>query len=324
LDIGDSAPKLSVAEWVQGEAVDLGKEASKRIHLVEFWAVWCPPCKESVPLLSKLQSRYKNELAIIGVTAPDTRGNSPSAVRKFVKEQGSNMNYRIALDDRDQTTNAYLVASGAMGIPHAFLIGKDGKIAWQGSPLDPQMESVIEGIVNGDYDPKTEAEVNKRFQALDPALRRGQWEVVAKGLVDIVKLAPANDVALSALRRVYVDEMNKPEEFKRWAQSHISAHRGNGRAMQVLAEILLETEDLTRRFPDLSLEASRSAYESTKTRTHTTVRVYALALYQIGALDKALALQREAVDSAEGDERKHAQALYDYFNLCKQLQGTAQ
>ncbi len=324
LDVGDSAPKLSIAEWVQGDSVDLPRDAAKRIHMVEFWAVWCPPCKESVPLLNKLQTRYKDQVAIIGVTAPDARGNSPSAVRKFVKDQGSNMTYRVALDDRDQTTNAYLVAAGALGIPHAFLIGKDGRIAWQGSPLDPQLETVIEGLVSGSYDPKIEAEVNRRFQALDIALRRGQWEVVSKGLADILKMAPGHEMALRALRRVYVEEMNKPEDFKSWARAHISANRNNARAMQMLAQIVMETEDLTRRFPDISLESARAAYEASKTKDVSTISVYALALYQIGALDRAITLQREAVDLATGDERQQAQALYDFFNLCKQLQGTAQ
>ena len=95
--------------------------------------------------------------------------------------------------------------------------------------------------------------------------------------------------------------------------------------MQMLAEVLLEAEDLTLRFPDLMLEASRAAYESAQPREAATITVYALALYQIGALDRAIDIQREAMDAAQGDEeRKRAKSLYDFYNLCKQLQSSAQ
>ena len=61
------------------------------------------------------------------MTAPDGRGNSPTAVRKFVKEQGKAMSYHVALDDRDQTTESYLLAARAMGIPHAFIVAKTAR-----------------------------------------------------------------------------------------------------------------------------------------------------------------------------------------------------
>lgn len=324
LDIGDPAPKLHVAEWIKGDAVDLQKDSAKRIHVVEFWAVWCPPCKESIPLLSKIQDKYKDDVAVIGVTAADDRGNTPSAVRRFVKEQGSSLTYRIAMDDRDQTTNAYLVAARALGIPHAFIVGKDSKIAWQGSPLDPEMESVLAGLLSGKYDPKIEAEVNKRFQSLEYALRRGQWDVVAKGLTEILKIAPGNETALRSLRRVYVDEWNKIDEFRTWAKEHIAANRSNASAMANLAAILLEGEDFTRRLPDLVLDASKASYEAAQPPSIDTITIYALALYQIGAIDRALALQREAVDATQGEERRRAQQIYDYYSLCKQLQGSTQ
>src|SRR5262247_962582 len=38
-----------------------------KVTLVNFWATWCPPCREEIPDLIKLQERYKDQLQIIGV-----------------------------------------------------------------------------------------------------------------------------------------------------------------------------------------------------------------------------------------------------------------
>lgn len=325
LDVGSAAPALSIDEWVQGGPIDLSKDASKKVHLVEFWATWCPPCKASVPKLEELQKKYKDQLTIIGVTDPDTRGNTKDAIKKFVKQQGSAMSYAVAIDKTGKTTAAYMEAAGVSGIPHCFLVGKDGKIVWQGSPLEPELESVLEGVMKGTYDvsaAKIEAEVNRRFQALGPAFDLGKWDIVVTGLKDVLKLDPSNDIAVDTLGRVFVEQQKDAKAFRAWASAHIETHKTNGKVLSRFALNLSSRESLMTEAPDLALQAARSGYEAMSPKDLETTAIYARALYQIGALDKAIKIQAEAVTLADGEIKDAAQKVLEYYQRCKELQGS--
>jgi len=321
LGVGDKAPALQIAEWVKGSPVDLGKDLG-RIHIVEFWATWCPPCKASVPRLTDFQKKYAKDLTIIGVTTPDDRGNTKSAVRRFVKEKGSKMDYTVAIDKGEATSNAYMMAAGAMGIPHAFIVGRKGHILWQGSPLDPELDTVLDQVVSGSYDisqAKTQAEVLRRFQQLDFPAQMGQWSVVWDGLVGILKIDPANTEALDILMQIYINETRDTTAFRNWASSHLATNRGDPKVMRLLATALMNNGDLAMRAPDLALEAAKAAYEASGKRDALTMVVYARAVYQVGNLDRAIELQKEALLLANEDNRKTVQGALDYYMLCKKL-----
>ncbi len=324
VEVGSSAPPLSIVEWVKGRPVDLNKDVRKKIHIVEFWAVWCPPCKMSVPLLTQYQQKYEKDIVIVGVTEPDARGNSPGAIRKFVADQGENMEYTVAIDD-GKTTKAYLASAGIVGIPYAFVVNRDGKVVWQGSPLEPALDDVLSRLVAGTYTLETaklEREVSKRLEDLDFPLRLGQWGVVWDGLIDILKLDPANDTAIEALIAVSTQELRNTDAFRTWVRSHITAHGDNVRAMQSLANKLCGICDVKSRFPDLAFEAAKAAYQASPRPDALTITVYARALYQIGELDRAIALQQDAVAVAVAGEREDTNSYLDYYRECKKLQGT--
>src|SRR5580765_2092376 len=69
LKVGDEAPALKVAKWVKGKPVTLSEGKDKQIYVIEFWATWCPPCRQSIPHLTKIARHFdKSNVTIIGVS----------------------------------------------------------------------------------------------------------------------------------------------------------------------------------------------------------------------------------------------------------------
>lgn len=324
--VGDPAPALSIREWIRGKEVDIAKNPDKKLHLVEFWATWCPPCKASIPLLTNYQKKFRNDLVIIGVTDPDPYQNSPTQIRQFVKGQGTKMDYLVAMDDGGKTSRAYLDTSEAVGIPHAILVGRDGKVAWQGSPLDPVMEQVISGVIAGTYDvaaaakeARLQKEVQRRFQQLDTAFQLRRMDDVWNGLVEIMKIDPANDMGLQLMAGMYVNETDRRKSYRAWIRSHIDTNRDNPLALTTLALTLCRIDEYGLKTPELAIESAKAAYDLTGGKERYTAEIYARTFYQIGAIDRAIELQEEAVAAAPADQKGEAQLVLDFYKKCKTL-----
>ncbi len=138
------APELEVVEWIvplpkrgSGAVVPATpppplKSLRGKVVLVEFWATWCPPCRETAPLLRQWHESYSaGDLVVIGITACDartSRGQKIEDVRKFVED--NKIKYPIGVEGGDRATSK---AYGVALIPRAFLVDRAGKVRWQGN-----------------------------------------------------------------------------------------------------------------------------------------------------------------------------------------------
>ena len=91
-----------------------------KVVLLDFWATWCEPCRDEIPHFIQLQNQYgAGGLQIIGISMDD----SAAPVRDFYRR--FQMNYPVVMGNA-KTGELY---GGVLGLPIAFLIGRDGRIA---------------------------------------------------------------------------------------------------------------------------------------------------------------------------------------------------
>ena len=118
------APDFSL-ESLSGEMISLSQYKGK-VVLVDFWATWCPPCRQSIPELVKLQEKYREDgLIILGLSLDDPQQANNEYLRAFAKH--FKINYAILRADLN-VVKAYN-GNVQMAIPTLFVVAKDGKIA---------------------------------------------------------------------------------------------------------------------------------------------------------------------------------------------------
>ncbi len=110
------APDFSL-QGISG-MVNLADYKGKVVY-VDFWASWCSPCRDSFPWMSEMQKKYADQgVEFIAINVDRKQADAET----FLKDTPAN--FTIAFDPKGKTPKAYDV----MGMPTAFVIGKDGKV----------------------------------------------------------------------------------------------------------------------------------------------------------------------------------------------------
>lgn len=123
---GDSvAQKLSTYIGIDG-----------KLTIVDFWASWCGPCRQEIPVIKALYAKYKDDLNVVGVAVWD----EPENTLRAIDELG--ITWPCIIDAQTIPTDIY----GISGIPCILVIGADGKILSrdkQGAELTAAVDSLV-------------------------------------------------------------------------------------------------------------------------------------------------------------------------------------
>jgi peroxiredoxin len=114
---GNPAPDLTLKD-LQGKSVSLAGLRGKVVFL-NFWATWCPPCREELPAMQRLNEVFgKKDFVILAVNVDE----DPGAVKKFLAKQP--LSFTVLLDPEASAQNLY----GVYRFPETFLIDRQGNV----------------------------------------------------------------------------------------------------------------------------------------------------------------------------------------------------
>ncbi len=126
--VGSPAPEVSATTWINSPGFKIADHKDS-IVIVEFWATWCPPCRQSIPHLKKLNETYKDR----GVVLVSLTDEPAETINEFNKKAG--MDWTIGAGS--SSGRDY----GVKGIPSAFIV-VDGKIVWNDHPMNGLDEEI--------------------------------------------------------------------------------------------------------------------------------------------------------------------------------------
>lgn len=125
----------------KGNKVYLSDFAGKPIVL-NFWASWCPPCKEEMPGFNNAYAKYKSSVIFLMVDMVDGQRETQAKGQQYYDSQG--FSFPIYFDNEQQAANAYGISS----IPTTFFINSNGTIVktQRGAMTEANLVQAIEAI----------------------------------------------------------------------------------------------------------------------------------------------------------------------------------
>jgi thiol-disulfide isomerase/thioredoxin len=134
--LGKPAPDVSLKLLEEGKGdFKLKEHKGEHVVMLDFWATWCPPCVEELPILSKVADAYKDKGVVFCAV---NQQEKPAKINTFLKDK--KLNFTVALDSEGEVGNSY----GASSIPLLVLIDKKGVVQSVHLGYNPGIKAVLE------------------------------------------------------------------------------------------------------------------------------------------------------------------------------------
>ena len=144
--IGNKAPSFEL-QSVTGDTVKLADMEGK-VVLLDFWAVWCGPCRTAMPFFQELQDKYgKDGLEVIGVHVDD-RMPPPDEVAEYLAKLGVSYTNVVSTVDND---NEFMI----FAMPTTYMVDREGIIVKRHIGFDPktapdELEEIVRSMLGVD------------------------------------------------------------------------------------------------------------------------------------------------------------------------------
>jgi thiol-disulfide isomerase/thioredoxin len=134
IEVGAQAPTVTV-QSLDGKQVDLGRYIGKSPMLIEFWATWCPNCRELMPTLLDAEKKYGKRVKFVAIAVAINQ--SPERVRRWVA--ANPLPHDTYYDVEGKAAGAF----DAPATSYVVVIDKTGRVVYTGLGGKQNLEAAL-------------------------------------------------------------------------------------------------------------------------------------------------------------------------------------
>jgi thiol-disulfide isomerase/thioredoxin len=134
IELGKQAPAVTV-QALDGKQIDLAQYIGKTPMLIEFWATWCPNCKELMPTLLDVEKKYGQKVKFVALAVAINQ--SPERVRRFLAA------HPLPHDTFYDTDGKAAGAFDAPATSYVVVLDKSGRVVYTGLGGKQDLEAAV-------------------------------------------------------------------------------------------------------------------------------------------------------------------------------------
>ena len=139
--IGATAPPFELPARSGDGKVALA-ETSGKVVIIDFWATWCEPCRDSFPVYQRMVDKFGGKLVVIGVSVDE----EPDGIAKFAADTGAK--FDLVWDEGQVLSERYKPPT----MPTSYILDKNGVVRFVHAGFksgdDAQIESEVSSLVD--------------------------------------------------------------------------------------------------------------------------------------------------------------------------------
>lgn len=319
LSIGDPAPPVTIADWVKGSQFDSFQQ--NKVYVVEFWATWCAPCIESMPHMSDLQAKYGERVQFVGIT-----DESRQQIEAFLESpdatgtRGDRIQYTLAIDKDQKTSEDYLLGAGRSGIPCAFIVGKDARIEWVGHPgvIDQPLSDVItdswdRAAFKKEYE--LEQLVQRMTEEIQPQIQEAyanqEFDKALELIARIEAHAP-NDLRLMNMKMTVLRAAGRDADLLALFSNAVESNWEQAERLDVITwAVAAASGEKSDAMLQLALRAAERAEQLSEGKNVSILDTLARVHFELGEVDKAIEKSKQAIAIKKTDYAVKALEAYE-------------
>jgi thiol-disulfide isomerase/thioredoxin len=141
LPVGSKAPTTTLVETLDGKPFDLGQFVGKTPVLIEFWATWCPNCKQLEPAMVAAAKKYGSKVKFVAVAV--SVNQSPERVKLYAEKHA--LPLEMYFDKKGNAADAYDAAATS----YIVILDKTGTVVYTGLGGSQDLDAAIRKAITG-------------------------------------------------------------------------------------------------------------------------------------------------------------------------------